>query len=1132
MDVGGWLRELGLGRYERAFIENAIDNDVLPELTEDDLKKLGIPLGDRKRLIKAIRAMVASPAALVTSEVGEDAQSGQARVAAAERRHLTVMICDLVGSTALSARLDPEDMGAVIEAYHAGCTRIVQAYDGFLGDFRGDGILAYFGHPRAHEDDAERTVRAGLDIIAAVAELETPAAEPLAVRIGIATGLVVVGDLSGESALWEHAVVGDTPNLAARLQAVAEPGTIVIAASTRRLIGDLFRLRELGLHEVKGIGEPVAAWVVEGVSASESRFEAVRAAGLTDLIGRDDELDFLLERQRLAWKGEGQIVLISGEPGIGKSRLAAALAERIAGEPHTRLRYQCSPYHSNSALRPFIANLERTAGFKADDTPEQRLDKLEAVLAMEASRVKAAAPLFAALLSIPSGERYAPLALSPTQQRRRTLAALLDQIEGLAHRQPILLSFEDAHWADATSLELLDLTVERVRQLPVLALFTFRPEFEPPWVGLPNVGTLTLGRLDRDDAASMVAQVTGGRVLPAEVMKQIVAKTDGNPLFVEELTKAVLEAGILVEDAAGYRLDGPLPPLAIPETLQDSLMARLDRLVSVREIAQIGAAIGREFSYSLVHALVGRNESALKQALAQLEQAELVFRRGEPPEAVYSFKHALVRDAAYESLLKSRRHQLHGQIARALAERFPDVVASQPEIVAHHFTQAGLVEPAIDYWLKAGNLALSRSANAEAVKHLRQGIELAQSQGLSAERVRKELHFYLALGPAMAATEGYATPETLRVFSHARDLLGEGGTLTEQMTVLWGVYLARSMRGEYAAAREVAERCLALAAEHEYPGMSALANRFMGQILWMMGAFVDARLHLERTLEVCAAHQETITSYRKFGADDQVTASSSLSRTLLVLGYPEQAAAGAGQALTRARTMGLAFTTAFALDGEALLGALGADPERAAVHANEAMAHSIEHSFPDFEQRARFIQGALLAQSGDPRRGIVLMHSAIAATERTNSVNRRTLYLGHSAAAHASLGQPEVGLDLLDEAIQTAEITNERFFEAELYRLRGEMLSTQGRRDEAEAALRWAVTIAQQQQARWWELRAATSLAKHWRDEGKYREAYSLLQPVYGWFVEGFDTASLKDAKALLDDLKHLSHPQPQAGRG
>ncbi len=681
-DIAEWLTSIGLGEYAQRFAENRIDASVLRDLTNQDLEKIGIPLGHRKKMLRAIAEL---------SGVTPQAVTGPNRQDPAERRHLTVMICDLVGSTALSARLDPEDMRAVIDAYHAACARITRTYDGFLAEFRGDGILAYFGYPIAHEDDAERTVRAGLDIIAAVARLETRAAEPLAVRIGIATGVVVVG----EGELREHAVVGDTPNLAARLQALAEPGTIVVAASTRRLLGDLFRLCDLGSHEVKGIAEPVAAWAVEGVSDSESRFEAVRAAGLTDLIDREDELDFLLERQRLAWKGEGQIVLISGEPGIGKSRLAAALAERIASEPHTRLRYQCSPYHTNSALRPFIAQLERAAGFKADDSSEQRLDKLEAPLAMSASRIEGVAPLFAALLSIPFGERYPPLALSPTQQRRRTLAALLDQFEGLARQQPILLSFEDAHWADATSL-----------------------------VGLPNVGSLTLGRLSSNDVENMVARVTAGRVLPVEVMEQIVSKTDGNPLFVEELTKTVLETRILVEDAEVYRLEGPLPPLAIPETLQDSLMARLDRLAPVREIAQLGAAIGREFSYSLVRALVGRDESALKHGLAQLEQAGLVFRRGQPPDAVYSFKHVLVRDAAYESLLRSRRQQLHGQIARALEERFAAIVASQPEIVAHHFTEAGLVDPAIEYWLKAGVKAYSLYANEDAVRFFERALTL------------------------------------------------------------------------------------------------------------------------------------------------------------------------------------------------------------------------------------------------------------------------------------------------------------------------------------------------------------------------------------------------------------------------
>jgi len=747
---------------------------------------------------------------------------------------------------------------------------------------------------------------------------------------------------------------------------------------------------------------------------------------------------------------------------------------------------------------------------------------------MSASRVEAVAPLFAALLSIPFGERYPPLVLSPTQQRRRTLAALLDQLEALARWRPIVILFEDAHWADATTFELLDLAVERLRHLPVLALFTFRPEFEPPWGGLPNVSPLRLRRLESNHVEAMVAQVTNGRALPSEVMKQILAKTDGNPLFVEELTKAVIEAGILIEDAGEYRLGAPLPPLAIPATLQDSLMARLDRLAPVKEIGQTAAVIGREFPYSLLRALAGRDETTLKHALGQLEQAELVFRRGDPPDAVYSFKHALVRDAAYESLLKSRRQQLHGQIANILANRFPDVVTSQPEIVAHHFTEAGLVESAIDYWLKAGDLALSRSANAEAVKHLRKGIELTQSQAPSAERARKELNFYLALGPAVAATQGYVAPETLSVFSHARDLLSDGGSLTEQMTVLWGVYLAHAMRAEHIAARNVARQCLALAAQHGHAGLSALGHRFMGQTLWVMGAFVESRHHLEQTLELCAANHHTITSYRKFGADDRVTALIGLSRTLWILGYPDQAVAAAEQALDRARSLGFAFTTSLALDGGALLGALGGDLKQAAAYAEEARAHSIEHSVADYEQRARFIQGAFLAQSGDPRQGIELMRSTYAAVEHTN---RSTLHLGHFAGAHASLGQPEVGLDLLDEALRTAEATSERFFEAELYRLRGEMLLTIGSRAEGEAALQRALTIAQQQQARWWELRAATSLAKHWSEGGRYEEAYSLLQPAYGWFGEGFDTASLKEAKALLDEIRELSGQQAQAGR-
>jgi class 3 adenylate cyclase/tetratricopeptide (TPR) repeat protein len=863
-----WLASIGLSEYAQRFADNAIDLSVLRDLTEQDLKDLGVLLGHRRKILRAIAELdgvTPAPTERAIESVRRDE---------AERRHLTVMICDLVGSTALSARLDPEDMNAVIDAYHAACARIMLTYDGFIGEFRGDGILAYFGYPRAHEDDAERTVRAALDIIAAVARLETRAAEPLAVRIGIATGVVMVGDLSDKSELRKHALVGETPNLAARLQALAEPGTIVVAASTRRLLGDLFRLRDLGRHELKGIAEPVAAWAVEGVSASESRFEAVRAAGLTDLIGRQDEINFLLERQRLAWKGEGQIVLISGEPGIGKSRLTAALAERIAGEPHMRLRYQCSPYHTSSALRPFITQLERAAGFKTDDTSDQRLDKLEAVLTMGASRIGGVAPLFAVLLSIPFGERYPPLALSPAQQRRRTLAALLDRFEGLARQQPILLSFEDLQWADATSLELLDLTVERVRQLPVLALFTFRPEFEPPWVGLRNVGTLTLARLDHDDVENMVTRVTGGRVLPVEVMKQIVAKTDGNPLFVEELTKTVLEAGILLEDAEGYRLEGPLPPLAIPETLQDSLMARLDRLAPVREIAQIGAAIGRDFSYSLLRAVVACDETALKHALAQLEQAELVFRRGEPPEAVYSFKHALVRDAAYESLLKTRRQQLHGRIGRTLEQGFAHVVASQPEIAAHHFTEAGLVEPAIDYWLEAGAKAYSLYANEDAVRFFERALTLLQKLPETRDNLERAVDIRFQLRNALLPLG-----ETDRILRSLDELDPILACLGDKLrSAQYAAYRCNHhfLIGEQRRAIEFAETAIRLAREHGDRGVLGESLYRLGQSYNALGEYRQAIMLLEQSLEFNA----DVPRRDRF---NQFTVPSVVKRTWLVM---------------------------------------------------------------------------------------------------------------------------------------------------------------------------------------------------------------------------------------------------------
>jgi class 3 adenylate cyclase/tetratricopeptide (TPR) repeat protein len=1108
--IAEWLASIGLSEYAQRFADNGIDLSVIRDLTEQDLKDLGVLLGHRRRILRAI-AELDGVAAAPTETATEPALRDEP-----ERRHLTVMICDLVGSTALSIRLDPEDMRAVIDAYHAACARITRTYDGFLAEFRGDGILAYFGYPLAHEDDAERTVRAGLDIIAAVARLETHAAEPLAVRIGIATGLVVVGDLSREGALREHAVVGETPNLAARLQTLAEPGTVVVGASTRRLLGDLFHLRDLGLHEVKGIAEPVAAWAVEGVSDSESRFEAVRAVGLTDLIGREDELDFLLERQRLAWKGEGQIVLISGEPGIGKSRLAAALAERIAGEPHTRLRYQCSPYHTNSALRPFIAQLERAAAFKADDTSEQRLDKLEAVLAMGASQVQAVAPLFAALLSIPFGERYPPLALSPTQHRRRTLAALLDQFEGLARRQPILLSFEDAQWADATSLELLDLTVERVRQLPVLALFTFRPEFEPPWAGLPNVGTLTLGRLDRDDVEDMVARVTGGRVLPAEVMKQIVAKTDGNPLFVEELTKAVLEAGILVEDAEGYRLDGPLPPLAIPETLQDSLMARLDRLAPVKEIGQIGAAIGREFSYSLLRALVERDETALKDALAQLEDAQLVFRRGDPPEAIYSFKHALVQEAAYENLLKSRRQILHRRIAETLRDRFQTMAEVQPEVVAHHFTQGGLSESAIEWWIKAGDRALDRSANNEAIAHLEKAI--SQAGGLAdgpAQRLLR-LRLQTTYGHALILGRGHSHPDSIAAFARARELAAEIEDITARFSAYYGMWMVSLVRADLAPMREVAVASLR-DARHS-PGLPAegRALHVFGVTCWFQGDYAGARTHLEQALAAYDREPDHHLAPR-FVFDDRVVSTGWLAVVLWPLGELDQAARLLDSALSLARQSGHIATVAWAHAYTCRFAGICRKPGHAKPHAEELLGLAREHGLPMRLADGSFYHGWARWCAGDGdgepemREGLALWNEMY---YRLFAPLTATLL----AEREAEAGRVEVGLATLDAQLAAIEQTGERWFDAEVHRVRGELLLKLRRPDvaAAESALMRAIEIARSQQTRMFELRAALSLAKLYQTTGRDHVASELLVPALVGFNAGPEVPEVDEARRLL----------------
>ena len=674
--ISEWLVSLGLGEYADRFAENAIDLSVIRDLTEQDLTELGVLLGHRRKILRAIAGL--NDAAYSAPQTVEE----PTRQDEAERRHVSVMFCDLVGSTALSARLDPEDVRAVIASYLSCLAEVITQHQGIIARYMGDGVLAYFGYPRAHEDDAEQAVRAGLALVDAVAKLKADSDAPLQVRVGVATGTVVVGDRIGEGAAKEQAVVGEAPNLAARLQSLAEPGTVMICASTRQLAGGYFEYRDLGPLALKGFTTPVPASVVLGTTGVESRFAAQHMTRLTPLLGRDDEIELLLRRWRQAAQGEGRVVVLTGEPGIGKSHMALALAERLESEPHTRLHYFCSAHHSNSTLFPIIGHLERAAGFERGDLPAQKFDKLEALLASSATNAGDAVSFVANFLSLPPDDRHPLPDLSPQQRKEKALKALLAQLVGVAARKPVLMIFEDAHWIDPTSLELLALTVERVAQLPVLLVITARPEFAPPWPGHAHVTTIPLTRLGRSDGAALVRRITAGKTLPDEVMNQILARTDGVPLFIEELTKMVLESALLHERDGHYVLERPLPSLAIPTTLHASLMARLDRLAPVREVAQIGAVAGRDFHYELLNAVAGLPRERLEEALGQLEQSELIFRRGEIPHAVYTFKHALVRDAAYAGLLKSRRAHLHAAIANALEQQFPEIVQTQPETLA------------------------------------------------------------------------------------------------------------------------------------------------------------------------------------------------------------------------------------------------------------------------------------------------------------------------------------------------------------------------------------------------------------------------------------------------------------------
>ena len=870
--IADWLEKLGMSEYAERFAESDIDIDVLSELTDRDFDRLGVSLGHRRKMLRAIRELSASPiAASRERQASAPTVPEPAPKDTAERRQVTVMFSDLVGSTALSARMDPEDLREVISAYQKCAAETVGRFGGFVAKFMGDGVLVYFGYPQAHEDDAERAVRAGLELVAAVSGLKTHAA--LQTRVGIATGLVVVGDLIGSGASQEQAIVGETPNLAARLQGVAEPNGVVIAESTRKLVGNLFELHDLGALDLKGIAAPVRAWAALRPSSVESRFEALHASGLIELIGREDELELLLRMWSKAKGGEGQVVLLSGEAGIGKSRLTVALLERLANEPQTRLRYFCSPQHTDSAFYPIISRMERAAGFAREDMPTDKLNKLDAMLARNATSPQDAS-LLAEMLSVPNDGRYPVFDLTSQQRRERTIDALTTQLTSLTGRHPVLMILEDAHWSDPSTLEMLGRTVKRIASLRVLFVVTFRPEFEPTWISQSHVTALAINRLTQREVDIMIDNLASDQPVAASIRQDIVERSDGVPLFVEEVTKAVLEAQNQIAPAQIANV--PPTRFEVPATLQASLLARLDRLGGAKEVAQIGAAIGREFSYPLLAAVVPQSEADLQLALDRLVAAGLLFRQGAPPEAAYLFKHALVQDASYGTLLRAPRRALHARIAEALEVKFLEVAENQPELLARHCTEAGLVEKAADFWSKAGQRSLQRSALVEAAEQLKHALDDIAALPASPALRREQIKLQVGLANALMHTKGHARPDTKAALDQACSLIERAKALGEPpedplllFSVLYGFWVANYAAFNGDVMRELASQFLTLAGKQPAIAPLMIGHRITATTLTFTGDIAEARDHHDQALALYdpANHRQLAT---RFGQDVRV----------------------------------------------------------------------------------------------------------------------------------------------------------------------------------------------------------------------------------------------------------------------
>ena len=1126
--IGQWLSDLGMGQYAVAFEENHITMDDLPDLSDADLKELGVSsMGHRKGIIRSTAAIVVSQSdssdmsvesTASTNDISNIKSTGNttSHSGSAERRQLTVMFADLVGSTELAGRLDPEDMRDAITVYQECVAKQVTEIEGHVAKYMGDGVLCYFGWPQAHEDDAERAARAALNIISNLELASAPHGEKLEARIGIATGLVVVGDLIGEGASQEEAVIGETPNLAARMQGIANPGQIIVSDSTRQLLSQSLDIEHLGQKDLKGISRLVDAYAILGEHEASKIVQTNQSAGSAPLIGRETEISLLMDRWDHAVEGEGQVFILSGEPGIGKSQVCASLINNLEEQAHQFLQFQCSPYYSNSAFYPIIGYLERAANFARGDDELAKLDKLEVLLESIPDGSLPVAALFASLLSLPL-DRYPAIGLEPLKQREETITAFVDFIAHQSSRIPLLFLFEDAHWCDATSIELLTTLIHRMEGLSVLLLITHRPDFQPLWQNVGHVTQYTLNRLAKRHSSSIINSVTGGKNLPDLIIEQILAKADGVPLFVEELTRNVLDAGFLLEKNGAYVLDGPLPPFAIPSSLQDSLMARLDRLSPLKDVAQTGACIGREFSFELLACISPLTEEDLKRSLSELVFNDLIVMRGTPPTSTYIFKHALVQDAAYSTLLKSRRQQLHANIAKALEDNFSSHVELQPELAAQHLTAAGLGGEAVPHWLSAGLIAISKSANEEAINHLTNGLNCLLALSESAERDEQELLMRAMLGVAQFTARGYGSPQLGENYENALSIARRVGDTPYKSPAMFGVWAYHLMRVNHAKATEVFLEAMDQAKKtgiaHEMTAALAAGTTtsiFKGQ----------TKLGIEYSEASWRAYDKSTHGdlVALFGQDVGLWCADFGSWAVWLDGRADEADHRYGEANRLAEELGHPLSLASGLVHASLLYSMAGDVERTLEYADKTIVVCEEVGIPARLVEALIMKGWALSENGQIEEGIALTKHGMDGWRGAGAEIARPWWLALKSHQHRNKGEHSVALAALDEALSIIEQSGENLWLPELNRLRGHILldidATQTK--AAEAHFLSAMSTGKQQVSRYWELRAATSLAGLMSERGESQQALAIIKPIFDRIKEGSETMDVRNARQLI----------------